>query len=146
MKKLIAVILILVILLPAAVLAEERDPIVGIWYLCVDVTLYPELSGAYNGKDLLFDIYNFMPDGPVMAAGLEQTGQKGETSFQPTGRWEKEEDHYLLKVLNYGNTIIYVKGDLLYLKLTTADGSDSYLIMHRAIPMDPYSDITSTVD
>ena len=45
MKKLIAVIMILALLAPAAVLAD-RDPIVGSWYFLYDKALYPEFAST----------------------------------------------------------------------------------------------------
>ena len=146
MRKLLVLILAVALILPASVLADERDPIVGSWYLYADITLYPEMAFAYPGKDYLVDLYNFMPDGTVMALGLEQAGKEGTTSFKLSGRWEKSDDHYIFMIMGTGETTVYVKDDLMYFNTLVVGGADAYMILHRAIPMNPYKDFVKTVD
>jgi hypothetical protein len=146
MKKLLTIILAVALILPAAALAEDKDPIVGCWYLCADMSIYPEMSYAYGNKDLLFDMYNFMQDGTVMVVAFEQTGKEGNAKFQLSGRWEKADDHYIFKIIGSGESTIYVKGDLMYFNLLVVGGTDAYSVMHRVIPLNPYTDIVKNVD
>ena len=46
MKKLITIILILALFLPAAALAADPDPIIGCWYFVVDVNMFPKHKQA----------------------------------------------------------------------------------------------------
>ena len=146
MRKLITLLLIAALLLPAAALAEERDPIVGYWYLYIDLDLYPELAYVYTEKEFMIDLYHFMPDGTVLGAGVEQTGNDGNTYFQPTGRWLKEGDHYILKILNAGDSDLHIRNDLMYLNLKAIGGTDSYMVLHRLLPLDPYTELVKQVD
>ena len=46
MKKLLAIVLILALIVPAAAMAADPDPIVGCWYMVFDVNDYSEKDRA----------------------------------------------------------------------------------------------------
>lgn len=146
MRKLITMLLIAAMLLPAAALAEESDPIVGYWYLYIDIDLYPEMAGAYNGKDYIIDLYHFMGDGTITGAVIEQTGREGTATFHPVGKWQKEDNHYIISIFGAGNADLHIKNGLLYFNLKPLNGVDSYIVLRSMTALNPYSEIVYSLD
>ena len=64
MKKILSLILILALAVPALALAENTDPIVGAWYVLFD---YKELPSqpAIEGKDYMLNMFFFEPSGAM---------------------------------------------------------------------------------
>ena len=138
MKKLLAVILIMGLILPAAALAEDPDPIVGSWYLLYDKSLFPEMASTFNGSDIAISVYWFMENGTIMSTENSITGTSGAPSFITAGRWSKSVDSYNYGVIGLGEGTALVEDDKILLSLPGSDGY--YMVMHRMIPFDPYHD------
>ena len=93
MKKLIATILILALLLPAAVLAE--DPIVGQWYCLFDFEKNSELASLAPGYARVIDVYFFASDGTISCLeGSVMADGSITANFTPAGKWSKDGNKY----------------------------------------------------
>lgn len=138
MKKLIAFIMILAMLMPAAAMAADPDPIVGSWYLLYDKSLFPEMASTFNGADIAISVYWFMENGTIMSTENSITGTSGVPKFITAGRWSKSADSYNYGVIGLGEGTALVEDDKILLSLPGSDGY--YMVMHRMIPFDPYHD------
>lgn len=139
MKKLITLLLILALALPALALAEEPDPIVGGWYLFHDNSKYPEMASNFGNNDYVFSIYFFSTDETVYL--LESDIKDGASTpvFMSAGTWQKAEGElkYNCKLIGFGEVIIQLtKSGEMYL----ASQSGVYLHMKWAFPFNPYED------
>ena len=88
MKKLITVLLILALLLPAASIAS--DSIVGIWYT------YIELED--QGHEL--DIFRFDDDGSLFSSSykIDKQGITTAKDYKQIGVWSNKDDHYYINL------------------------------------------------
>ena len=140
MKKLITLILILALALPAVAMADDVDPIVGGWYLFYDNTKYPEMSSNFGNYDYVFSVYFFSQDGTVYL--LESDIKDGTSTpvFMSAGSWKKTEGlrRYAYKLIGFGEGIIQLKesGEM-YL---SAQDQSVYLHMRWVSPFNPYQD------
>ena len=134
MKKLIAAILIMALLLPAAALAA--DPIVGSWYMLYDKTLVPELADSFQNYDLIVSVYSFMEDGTII--GTENDIKDGvSTPFcRGVGKWDKALFSYKYSIVGLGSGDAKISDGFLCLK--TASGP--YLKLRKMEPYNPYTD------
>ena len=139
MKKLITIILILAMLLPAVVLADDLDPIVGCWYMYADKNIIPEFMSFYADADSELSVYYFLENGSVMLLDNIVTNGTGTPTFTPLGKWEKSGQDYKFSLLQLGEGTLRVSGDEMYLP---AQGSNMFMIMRRIICFNPYKDIT----
>ena len=112
MKKLIAIILILAMLLPAVALAE-RDPIVGTWYVYTGIVEEPELkSKAY----FEISLFSFTDDGIVFTSTYD-VSEKGITTvndYQMIGLWTNKDGKYYVNVGMKGAKEITVEENSLF--------------------------------
>lgn len=117
MKKLISVFLLLALFLSSTVLAEEADPIVGVWYACIDTKdLSKELSeqGYVYGVVLL----HFTKEGEIIFAEIDFKGSSGEI-LNPYyfGKWEKNGNEYKTSIIAGGVDRAWFEDDLLYVSI-----------------------------
>lgn len=140
MRKLITMILILALALPALTLAEEPDPIVGCWYTFIDNSRYPELMKNYGDYDYVLSAYLFAEDGKIYL--LENDVKDGAATpvFYCCGAWDKAQDirKYNYKIMGIGEGTIRLE-----------EGGDMYLIMgdlslhfRMMFPFSPYRDMS----
>lgn len=137
MKKLIAVIMILILVVPAAALAD-RDPIVGSWYFLYDKSVYPELASSFGNADVSFSVYWFTESGTIMSTDLSATGTTGEASFATAGRWSKADYGYTYSIIAIGEGTVLLDDDRILLSLQSVD--NYYMAMPRMVPFNPYRD------
>ena len=137
MKKLITVILILALILPAAAIAEN-DPVVGNWYFLFDASDYPELASMFDNVDIAFSVYWFTESGTIMSTELSVTEGTGTTNFVSAGRWSKENTGYKYSIIGLGEGKGILEGDNLFLSIQNAEGV--YMMMRRMVPFNPYND------
>ena len=136
MKKLLAFILILVLLLPAAAWAET-DPIVGQWYYMFDFEQYSELSSAFPGYNNIVNIYSFTKDAIINCLeGHVTTDGTISSTYTPVGKWEKKDGKYTYSIVGVGQDILIVENDELFLKMP----SGLYMKCRRLVTFDPYAD------
>ena len=136
MKKLIAVALVIAMFLPMAALAET-DPIVGCWYMNIDLKQYPELKSTYGNFDQIIDIYVFDESGNI--SGLEAIITDGTSTptFTGVGKWEKNLFGYNVNLIGLGQSTMTVNGNEAYLKSKTFNISMKF---RRLVNFDPYND------
>lgn len=137
MKKLITVILVLALLLPAAALGSDPDPIVGYWYMFIDLKAYPELSAAYGDYDHLISLYYFDESGVIYL--LENDVKAGSASpvFTGGGKWEKAQDGYNVSIIGLGETTLSISDDIALLNVTKYSVSAK---LRKIITFNPYTD------
>ena len=113
MKKLIAVILILALLLPAAALAA--DPIMGAWYIMLDYSAYPADSG---GKSLLLYVLLFDNQGKVFATTTEIMMDNTVNSLGDcVGEWSNNDGVYTVSLIGIGTSNPTIEDDRLIIKM-----------------------------
>lgn len=94
MKKLIAVIMILALLAPAAVLAD-RDPIVGVWCEYSGIVEDNETNAYYE-----INTFTFTADGNVFSSryDVNEDGITTVKDYKVIGLWTNENDHYYINI------------------------------------------------
>lgn len=141
MKKLLAVILAIAMILPAAALAEEKDPIIGAWYVSIDMNEYPEMKSYYGNADSVMFIYFFSEDNLIREAAIYITNGEGTQQFNTLGRWEKAEPDYLVSLLGVGENTAYIdEDDCLIIGIGNANAFDIYMRLYHIIGFDMYKD------
>lgn len=137
MKKLIALILIMAVLVPAAALADnERDPIVGSYYILFDSVLHSEFKESFGNNDLIVCVYSFMDDGRIIITENDIAGSDCTPINGVTGKWEKSGFKYTFSIVGFGTGEAYLKDNDIYLQMPKG----YYMKLHALIPFDPYGD------
>lgn len=140
MKKLIALAMILILIVPASALAVDRDPIIGGWYMCYDEKVTPEMASNFSGFDKIFAIYDFTEDGTIMLLEVDLKEGKGTPVYSAAGKWSKENDKYKYSIIGLGQGTAFIKDRELYLALDNVSARQMYLKIRRIEYFDPYSD------
>ena len=135
MKKLITLILILVLALPAAAGAEDTDPIVGCWYSLYDKSVVPEMAPLFDDMDYNVTIFFFASNGSVYALVNQIKDYSGSPLFGPMGKWEKKDGIYSYNLMALGSGSCYMDDDGLWLNV-----NDMYDVNYKK--MDPFSPYT----
>ena len=138
MKKLITAILILALLLPAAALADNRDPIVGTWYVCFDIKGSP-MESSFPDFVTTVMLFTFSESNDISYIELDYT----DTSVTPStrivaGKWEKTGNEYKTSIIGAGVNIAKLNGDKLE---ACVIGSDRYIVLRRMTYLDMYNEI-----
>lgn len=140
MKKIITLFMALTLILAAVpACADDVDPIVGAWYVMMNVADGP-MTDALGDYTHLLLVFVFEEDGRIWTF---------EADFMPTdcqprgpsvnGEWIHDETGYITRIISLGEGKAYLEGDLLYIKMT----KNVYYIAHRMTPMNWYADIVS---
>ena len=140
MKKLIAVVLILALLLPAGALASSNDLIIGFWYLLVDNGRYPELMKNYGDFDYVLSAYLFSEDGNIYLLESDIKDGAATPIFSCCGTWEIAQGirkySYQMMGLGQGSIRLEEGGDM-YISVQ----NDSFsLHLRMMFPFNPYLD------
>ena len=135
MKKLLALVLILALLLPAAALAE--DPIVGHWYMLFDKEAAPEFASTFGNSDFVIMVLSFLSDGTVFQSESDVIDKTGTATANPAGKWEKKGSKYEYSVLVLGSGAAMIEDGYLILQIQE---SDIYLRLRKLEPTDFYKD------
>lgn len=138
MKKLLTLILAVALILPAAAMAEDRDPIVGCWYMFFDGDMYPEAKFAFGDCDNEISVYYFKQDGTIMMLDNTVTGGTGNPIYTLCGRWEIRNGEYYISIISLGEGKTILDGDVLKIPAFSVD--NIFVIIHRIIPFNPYAD------
>ena len=86
MKKLITIILILAMLVPAAALADYT--IAGSWYMYYDKSTAPEISESmFDGNDKAICVYCFEDNGTINFLEFDGKDYKYTSKIQIAGKW-----------------------------------------------------------
>ena len=139
MKKLLCVLLIVALLIPAAVLADDPDPIVGCWYMYYDKLFCPEMESSFPGVDKTICVYIFSESGINNITGARVIGSTGTPEYSAGGKWKKTADGYEISLIGYGeNTPSFIQDD--YLCLAIQGLSGYYMRFRKMYPFNPYQD------
>ena len=121
MKKLITLILILALFLPAAALAADPDPIVGGWYVSFDYRDSPYKDPSIEGKDYMFYILFFQDDGLISGVSGEHLTESGLTANAAgLGKWSNENGVYTASIIGLGSINPVFDGDRLLVEMASS--------------------------
>jgi hypothetical protein len=143
MKKLIALILAAVVLFAAAAVAEDRDPIVGYWYMLYDSGITPEFKSTLPGVRTEISAYDFRADGTIFL--LDNTVADDDTSSQSyaaCGKWSKSGSGYTYSIMGTGEGEIVIKDDVMYMQIAP----QYYMKIRKMIVLNPYTDMTAGIN
>lgn len=137
MKKLFCLLLVL-LLVPFASLAADRDPIVGCWYMYYDKSVTPEIESVFPDYDQLICIYVFTESGVINVTGAFVVGSVGTPDFSSCGKWEKDGDHYKISLIGYAeNALSYCENDCVLLNI---NDSNYFMRLRKLYSFNPYQD------
>lgn len=137
MKRLITLILILALAVPALTFAEDKEPIIGCWYLFFDSKVTPEFASAFENYDYIIAVYTFLEDGTIACTENDVKNGSGTPLFSAAGKWEKDGSKYKCSIIGFGEGSSYVEEDALFIQTQTPN---TYLKLHKLIPLNPYAD------
>ena len=117
MKRLITIILILALLLPAAALAD-RDPIVGCWYVYTGVVEDPDIR-----KDTYYEIstFTFTEEGGVLSStyDISEEGITTAKDYKMFALWTKENGKYYVNLGLDGAVELSFDGEDMFFPVST---------------------------
>ena len=137
MKKLIALLLLLA-LVPAAVIADATDPIVGSWYAYFDGDVNPELLPLFDGVEKDVTFYTFLSSGTIIGSETKITGTNGTAQVQIVGKWSVSGGEYNVSIIGYGEGRAYLSDDGLLIPV----GNGLMARIRKLVPINPYQDYT----
>lgn len=137
MKKLLSLLLVLALLLPAASALCDDDPIVGAWYVMFDYKTYPDQSSVV-GKDRMIYILFFEPDGTIIGMTMDKpvTGD-ADLQYDVLGTWTNSSGSYSLSIIGMGTSGAQFSGDRLEVQMM----SNVWYSMQRMNMSDWYTDL-----
>ena len=136
MKKLLAIILLVAVLLPVIALADP-DPIVGCWYIHYDKSVTPELAVNFQDYDRIIAVYCFFEDGTIACLECDVIAGNSTPTYGGAGKWEKNGTEYSYSILGFGSGRCFIREGSLYLGLSN---NAVYLMVRKLEPMNPYKD------
>ncbi len=147
MKKIISILSIVVIIavLPVLSFAEEKDPVIGVWYANLPITEdIPNYSEIKDFSRLLI-VVTMHDNGDISYFEFDQHSDGKFDITQPSyiGKWKIEgysryTTNYNVKVLGYGESKAYTKEGKLHIKLFS---TDTYFVFNKMIDGDWYTDL-----
>lgn len=137
MKRFFLLILVL-LLLPVISFSEEPDPIVGSYYILLNLTGTPFESSADGIVTSVF-VVTFDDSGRVYYLEQDFYDDKS-TSKDPRmiGEWKKEDSKYIVSILYVGTKEAYFENDILYVALFV---KDQYYALRKMTPIDLYEEV-----
>lgn len=145
MKKLTALILLAAVLFTAAASAEDRDPVVGYWYMLYDSRATPEFKTTFPGVWTEISVYDFREDGTIFL--LDNTVAEDGTSSQAysaCGKWSRTDSGYTYSIIATGEGEMIVQDDEIYLQVSVSP--TYYIRIKKMLIWNPYVDMTTTVN
>ena len=117
MKKLITLLLILALLMPATVLADP-DPIIGAWYIMLDYREYPETEQT-AGKNYMMYIMIFEESGTISGVSAESAQDTGiAAACSAIGTWTNSDGKYTVNLIGIGSNSAEFIEDRLLVQMT----------------------------
>ena len=136
MKKLLLILAVIVLVLPAAAMAADPDPIVGSWYVFFDRDLGMENAQYFENKDQYLQVYTFHQKARITRLDHSVLVGIGKQGYTTVGRWIKDDDGYLLQLVNEEDKKAFIDhGDLF-----VEDSDGLFFRMRRLAQFDPYED------
>ena len=137
MKKLITIILVLALLLPAAALSEQ-DPIVGTWYLYVSIPGSP-MEGEITDYDSAVSLLVFSEEGKIYFLELDFAGSNlTDNGLKTIGKWEKKESGYELSIVSVGISDALIRDGNLYAAIFS---TELYMMYRKMEPFNFYTEM-----
>lgn len=136
MKKLITVILILALAVPIAASAEDQDPIIGCWYMCLDAK---DMSQDYIDEGYLYEllILVFTPGGQILCQKSEFKESSGTVSdINYVGKWNKNDNEYIISIISVGENVAILKDNIL---AACIFNSNQYVLLQKMHQFDVYN-------
>lgn len=119
MKKLLCLILALAVLIPAAALAADPDPIVGAWYLTLDYRETSSDDPIIAGKKYMVYILIFDESGTVYNMVAESNKNLGfYGSCSTAGAWVQSGGTYVVSLSNIGTCSPTIEDGRLIIRMT----------------------------
>lgn len=116
MKKLIAIVLIIALAVPALAMAET-DPIVGAWYIMFDYSEYP-YTNEVAGKNYMVYIMFFEESGTISGISGESDQSTGLTANgSAIGTWKNSGSFYNVNLIGIGENKAEFSGDRLLVQM-----------------------------
>ena len=138
MKKLLCMLIVLVLILPSFSFADDPDPIIGSWYLFMDIKGSIFESSLPNVSKL-YCVITFEESGKLLYCEFSYNGEKGEANTPAVmGEWKNNGSDYTVSFLFTGTETAYIKNDMLYLAILSPGVHFGFNRMH---PIDFYSDV-----
>lgn len=137
MKKLLALILIVVLAVPASALAADQDPIVGSWYMYYEKSLSPEFADLFQNSDFVVCVYIFTEDGSIVCTESDITGKSGNPIISAAGKWSNENGEYSYSIVGLGTGKALIDEESILVQL---QNSNLYMKFRKLIPFDFYAD------
>lgn len=139
MRKLITVILVLALLLPALALAEQ-DPIVGYWYAYYDGAVYPEFMQSFGNYDSAISLYYFAENGSIILLENDMKDGSATPTFTSCGKWEKKLFSYNFSIIGLGEGTIELQTDTM--KIAPSSYNGMKMTLRKIISFNPYKDFS----
>lgn len=138
MKRLIVVILILMLTLPAVVSADEQDPIIGCWYICIDANDAPQnlIDEGYIYSSMIFV---FTPGGQILYQNIdfkESSGTSSDVTY--IGKWNKKDNDYIVSIISVGENKALLSDNIL---AACIFNSKQYIVLRKMTSLNMYNDI-----
>ena len=138
MRKLFVLFLILSLILPAAALAEDPDPIVGYWYIYADFDLYPEMKSISSVSfDNALSVYRFESSGVVYLLENDITNGTSTPTYTPAGKWTKNGNDYEYDIIGMDHGTMVIEDDDLWISYQ----NNAFMMrLRRIYPFNFYKD------
>lgn len=141
MKKLICLLIaVLFVFVCSVSVADDNDPIVGIWCILFTKDNTPpslwESLNLENNRALF--VFDFQPDGEIFAYRTLMSEAIGATDSEFFAKWEKRSDDYLISMIGSIKFKAFFKEEKFYCELF---GSDIYLKMEKIEAFDWFEDL-----
>lgn len=141
MKKLVAIILIFALFLPAAAFSEqEKDPIVGTWYAYFSIPGSP-MEQSFPGYDYSVVLITFTDDHSVYFLELDFSGSNmNNNGYKVAGEWKKTGFSYEVSIISVGISNATIQDGMLnaaifnsevYMKFRKLESFNFYTEMYR---------------
>ena len=113
MKRLLALFLVFVFVLPVCAFADQ-DPIIGCWYMFVDVN---ETSKELIEQGYVFSLllFYFAKDGDIYYQEIDFKDSTSEAdTLNKLGKWERKGSGYSLSIYGVGVNDSFIDNDQMY--------------------------------
>lgn len=138
MKRLLCIILVF-ILLPVLAIAENPDPIIGSWYMMINIKGSPLEATAPDYTRTII-ILTLEESGNVILSEIDFKGEKLETNTPMVcGEWKKNGSEYSISIISTGTVRAFINKELLHIDLYN---SGIYFGLRKMEPLDLYTDIS----
>jgi hypothetical protein len=127
------------ILLPVLTIAENPDPIIGSWYMMINIKGSPLEATAPDYTRTII-ILTLEESGNVILSEIDFKGEKVETNTPMVcGEWKKNGSEYSISIISTGKVRAFINKELLHIDLYN---SGIYFGLRKMEPLDLYTDIS----